>query len=161
MRSFRTIEFSRVLLLMLAAGLSGCNGASPTSPTLPQPIPIPTPAPPTPGGPGYAVADVTLSGVVFEMTPTGRAPIGNVRVFLSDDLDILTDANGLFSFTPVWVCPCTYPPWLAADHTIISVTKDGYTDPPGQPELPAYKGNGWRDVPINGDTRIDIELVKR
>ena len=150
------------LLIVLAVGLSGCNRAGPTSPTLPQQTPIPAPAPPTPpSGPGYHVADVTLSGMVFEVTPTGRVPIDNVRVFLSDDLDILTDANGLFSFTPVWVCPCTYPPWLAADHTIISVTKDGYTDPPGQPELPAYKGNGWRDVPINGDTRIDIELVKR
>jgi len=148
------------LLMVLAAALAGCDGASPTAPA-PLPPQTAAPAPPTTSGPGYRVADFTLSGLVFEMTPTGRAPIDNVRVFLSDDQDILTDANGLFSFTPVWVCPCTYPPWLAADHTIISVTKDGYTDPPGQPELPAYKGPGWRVVPIYGDMRFDVELVRR
>ena len=83
------------LLIVLAVGLSGCNGAGPTSPTLPQQTPIPAPAPPTPpSGPGYHVADVTLSGMVFEVTPTGRVPIDNVRVFLSDDQDLLTDQAG-------------------------------------------------------------------
>jgi hypothetical protein len=105
----------RWLLLLLAAGLAGCDGAVPTSPTVPSAAvsqPLPTP---TPGGPGYAVADVTLSGMVFEMTPTGRVPIEGARVFLSDDQDIATDSNGLFSFRPVWVCPCTYHSWATAN----------------------------------------------
>jgi hypothetical protein len=148
--------------MVLAAELAGCNDAGATSPTaaaLPQPTP--TPAPPTPSGPGYAVADVTLSGVVFEMTPTGRVPIEGARVYLADDQDIGTDTNGFFSFRPVWVCPCTFYRWLAADHTNTSVTKVGYTDPPGQPALPGLKGPGWRVVSVYGDTRLDIQLVRR
>ena len=105
------------LLMVLAAELAGCNDAGATSPTaaaLPQPTP--TPAPPTPSGPGYAVADVTLSGVVFEMTPTGRVPIEGARVYLADDQDIGTDTNGFFSFRPVWVCRHVLPVARSGSH---------------------------------------------
>jgi hypothetical protein len=49
----------------------------------------------------------------------------------------------------------------------IEWSKDGYDDPAGQPAsifnwLPVWvTGGGWRDVKINGDTRLDIELVRR
>ena len=152
------------LLVMLTTGLAGCDDGGPMSPTVPAvalPQPTPAPPPPTPSGRGYNIANVTLSGVVFEMTPEGRVPIDNVAVFLPDDQYVVTDANGFFSFWPVWVCPCRFPDWLAADHTIINATKDGYTDPPGQPELPSYRGLGWRVVAVHGDTRFDVELVRR
>jgi hypothetical protein len=94
------------LLVVLIIGVTGCEGARPSSPTASSPVqPLPTPQP-TPGGPADAVANVTLSGVVFEMTATGPVPIEGARVFLSDDQDIATDASGSFSFKPVWVCPC-------------------------------------------------------
>jgi hypothetical protein len=41
------------------------------------------------------------------------------------------------------------------------VRKDGYDDIPGQPVLPGLNGPGWRVVTIKGDTRFDVELVRR
>ena len=164
-----------ILSLVLAAGLVGCDGARPPSPTAPstaQPQ-----QPPGPAGSGrdtYSVADVILSGVVYEETPMGRVPIEGVRV-QSDHFhvfptpDVVTDSQGFFSFRPVWVCPCSWAPPVDAGITAIWVDKDGYKVPAGQPAsvfgyrldpdvLPDYR---LRDVTINGDTRFDIELVRR
>jgi hypothetical protein len=104
---------------------------------------------------------VTLSGVVYEVTPTGRVPIEGVGVFLSDEQDIGTDKNGLFTFRPVWVSPCKHHRWVAADNTIIWVGKDGYDDTPGRPALPGLNGPRWRVVAIYGDTRLEVQLVRR
>ena len=43
------------------------------------------------------------------------------------------------------------------------VRKEGYDDPTGLPPRtwPGSPLLGWRDVTINGDTRFDIELVRR
>jgi hypothetical protein len=98
------------------------------------------------------VTNITLSGVVSEVTTTGRAPIEGARVFVSDDQDESTDAEGLFRFTPVSVC--------VPGPIVIWVGKDGYADEPGQPVVPG-RGAGWRLVPINGDTRLEITLVRR
>ena len=164
------------LLVVLATGLAGCNGASPSSPTAPstaQPTQIPTPAPPTPSFDGYSVADVELSGVVYEMTPTGRVPIAGVRV--TDYFHVhrahsaVTDAQGFFSFGSVWVCPCSWAPWVDGGITSIWVDKDGYEAPAGQPASVFERGLDpnvrrdlrLRDVTINGDTRFDVELVRR
>jgi hypothetical protein len=45
----------------------------------------------------------------------------------------------------------------------IWVEKDGYGEPPGlpKPTPPNPSGPGWREVVISGDTRFDIELVRR
>jgi hypothetical protein len=149
--------------LVALVGMSlGCDRNSP-SPTQPTPLTQPPPVV-VPSGPASTVADVTLSGVVYEVTPTGRMPIEGVRVFLTDDQDIATDTHGFFSFRPVWVCPCSYQPWVDAGITLISVSKNGYDDPAGQPASVFggfYAGPGWRDVTINGDTRFDIQLVRR
>ena len=109
--------------------------------------------------------DVTLSGAVYELTPTGRVPIEGVQFYSSERAVGYTDANGLFRVTPVWVCPCEWAPWVDAGITAIWVEKDGYEAPAGQP-LSVFPWSGattagYRDVTINGDTRFDIELVRR
>jgi hypothetical protein len=45
----------------------------------------------------------------------------------------------------------------------ICVAKDGYQEPAGLPKpTPSNpSGPGWREVVIHGDTRYDIELVRR
>ncbi len=162
------------LLVVLAAGLASCEGASPspTAPSTAQPQ-----QPPGPAGSGrdtYSVADVILSGVVYEVTPMGRVPIEGVRV-QSDHFhvfptpDVVTDSHGFFSFRPVWVCPCSWAPWVDAGITSIYVDKDSYEVPAGQPasifgrrlDSNVRPDLRLRDVPINGDTRFDIELVRR
>ena len=62
------------LLFVLTAGLADCNGDSLPPPTAPTTV-QPPPTPPTPSFSGYHVADVELSGVVYEMTPMGRVLI--------------------------------------------------------------------------------------
>jgi hypothetical protein len=97
----------------------------------------------------------TLSGVVFEVTTTGQTPIEGVRVYCElcgaeTHSDSYTDSNGAYSFTGVWTTPGVGTP--------VYVVKDGYTDPPG---LPPSLGPGFRLVLVNGDTRFDVELVRK
>jgi hypothetical protein len=97
----------------------------------------------------------TLSGVVFEGTPTGTAPIEGVEVYCDGcgspygHTSSNTDENGLYSFS--YTYSGTNP---------LLIRKAGYGDPPGQALGPIP---GWlrRQVMVNGDTRFDIELVGR
>lgn len=154
-----------IVLVMLAQGLAGCGGSS-SSPAPLTPSPVPPPAGPSPGF-SYTLSGVTLSGFVYEVTPTGRAPIADVPVYCEPCGQIThtwayTDANGFYRFPGdlaqgggVWLSPGIV--------TQLHITKEGYQDPPGLPPLhgPVLTGSGWREVMINGDTRFDIELVRR
>lgn len=149
-----------VVVLVIAASLPGCDDRSrrPTAPSSFQQSPT---APSSAGGfPPGVFTDVTISGQVFEMTATGRMPIAGVGVYCelcgqSTHSWSFTDANGLYSFTGVWnagVVP-----------TSLGLEKLGYVDPPGLPSVTAPNpvGAGWREVMVNGDTRFDMELVRR
>jgi hypothetical protein len=77
---------------------------------------------------------------VYEVTPVGRVPIPDVAVYcelcgMETHSWAYTDANGL--------------------PTRLLVRQDGFADPPG------LSNPGWREVRIDGDTRFDIELVRR
>ena len=155
---------ARLLLLIVATGLSGCDTARLTSPT-PAAV-VPPQPPPANSNPPFVVANVTLAGVVFEVTPSGRVPIEGVGVSNGEGEYDVTDANGYFSLTPVWVCPCSAQPWIEAGVTLLWLWADDYLDPPGQPPSLFTRGirnpgPGWRDVTISGDTRVELELVRR
>jgi hypothetical protein len=150
---------------------AGCGGdsRSPTAPSTPQLGPAGSN-----GSDTYRVADVILTGMVYEVTSTGRVPIEGVRVqsdyfHVFPTRDAVTDSRGLFSFRPIWVCPCSWTPWVVAGTTAIWVDKDGYEAPAGQQDSvfrhPLYpdgvRDTRLRDVNINGDTRFDVELVRR
>ena len=160
--AFRTS--TRFLPVVMVMGLAACSGTSSSSPTGPSTIqPQPTPRP---NDHGEYVVDVILSGVVFEMTPAGRTPIAGVQFWSSEQAMGVTDANGVFRVRPVWVCPCEWAPLAEAGMTSIQFSKEGYEDPAGLPALfspYAVPGvsDGWRDVKINGDTRFDVELVRK
>lgn len=147
-----------LIMALVAAGL-GCDGGSPTSPTtsIPQ-ARQPSPAP-RPAGAVAAFAEVTLSGVVYEVTPGGRVPIEQVAVYcepcgIETHTWAYTDANGFYSFFGVWLEPLP---------TRVNIGKDGFGDPPGLavPTPPNPSGAGWREVRVEGDTRFDVELVRR
>ena len=154
-------EFTGLLFFGLAAGLVGCEGRGlPTPPTTfegPQTVPQPE-------IPAFQVADVTVSGVVYEETPTGRTAIAGVLIANGEGWSGLTDANGFFSFKPVWVCPCAAQPAVPAGTTSLWVGKDGYGDPDGLMASSfggVYAAPGYRDVAVDGDTHVEFELVRR
>ena len=153
---------ARRLLLVFATTLGGCDSAnSPSAPsTIQQPAATVAPRPPAAWPPGPFTADVTLSGVVFEVTPTGPLPIEGAVVYCElcgeeTHSWTRTDANGFYRFTGVWA--------LGGIPTSVWIGKDGFLDPVGlqRPTPPNPLGPGWREVPIDGDTRFDVELVRR
>ena len=150
-------KLSGFLVLIFVAALAACEGANPSAPTLPSTSPQQPTARFTPSIP--VMLDVKLSGVVFELTPSGRAPIEGATLHCGacgaeTHAWAYTDSKGFYEFIGVW--PDGFPV------TVIWVDKDGFGDPPGLPTpgLPRPYGPGSRAVTIDGDTRFDIELVR-
>jgi hypothetical protein len=145
-----------LVILAVAQAFVGCDGYTPSAPA--QLPPGSQPSQPTDS---YTLANVTLSGVVFEETSEGRTPIEGVEVYCEPcgaetHTWASTDADGFYSFTGVWTNPGQFP-------TRILIRKDGYGDPEGlpKPTPPNPSGAGWREVVVNGDTRFDVQLVRR
>jgi hypothetical protein len=148
-----------VLLLACAPGVAACGSPGPASPsaisTSPSPVAAePVPAPPAPWryGPGYILLEVSLSGLVFEVTADGPVPVAGAEVYCDPcgergHTSTTTDADGAYQFRGniaqgggVWVD--------ATRAVRLWVNKEGYIQ--RQPRLT-----------IDGDTRYDIELMRR
>jgi hypothetical protein len=150
----------KCLLVAASVVLSmwSCDGGTQSpSPGAPS-VPVPQPGPAPPPANSYQLSDATLSGVVSEMGSDGQAPIEGVRVYCEacepGHADAITDASGVYGFHGVWVSP------LAP--TTLWVNRSGYQDPAGLPApTTSPSGPGWREVTVNGDTRFDIQLVRR
>jgi hypothetical protein len=164
----KNVKASGFLLLALAA-LAGCDGDSARgAPTYSTPTSPSSPPSATAGLP-FVIEDVTVSGVVYEKTPTGDVPIEGASISNGEGpgrmTPQLTDANGFFSFRGVWVCPCTGDPGngpVPAGMTFLIVRKNGYQDPPElQESVFRPHDTGYRDVMIAGNTHVRLQLVKR
>jgi len=149
-------------LLVLALVVSGCNGAGPstTTPLVPSSVAVAAPAV-RPGATdwldGYTLMNASLSGVVYESTPTGRVAIPGAVLYCERCGEIThtwatADANGFYRFPGNPAAGGGI--WLA----------------PGKPTLILARGVGFEqqswvewahDVVIAGDTRLDVELVRR
>jgi hypothetical protein len=162
---YRTLFPGGVLVLNL--GLAGCGGpgASPTplsSSPLPQQATVPTAARFPPG----TLTGVSLSGVVYELTPAGRKPISGALVYCElcgqeTHTWATADDNGAYLFSGdlatgggVWLIP-----GVATPIAVGGWFNNDFEDPPGLPAL--FPGPGWRAVQMDGDTRFDVELVRR
>ena len=163
-RTYRTLVLGGVLVLGL--GLGGCGGSdSPATPLTPSPPPPQAPAP-SPSFPPGTLRGVSLSGVVYELTPTGRRPIPKAYVYCElcseqTHMFVLADEGGFYQFSGdvangggMWLTP-----GVPTDIFVGVFYNPDYEDPPGI--TPARRGPGWREVLIDGDTRFDIELVRR
>ena len=99
------------------------------------------------------IVTYTLSGVVFEVTESGRLPIEGVSVYCDSCGDpfghtyAYTDPDGFYRFA-----------WSANGATPLIVGKEGYALA-GTPTVGPVEG--WIVATVNGDTRFDIELVRR
>jgi len=121
---------------------------------------------------GPRIAIYTVSGVVSEETPTGLMPVEGVTVgatscqdlapdppFFGDGCSIhvsqtaTTDKRGSYSISGL------YP----GKNNDIVVTKEGFEDPLGGSEVPeaSHSQVGGRRLTITGDTRYDIQLIRR
>ena len=159
---------SGFLVLGLASSLSACDSRGVPAPATSGPT-SPSAPPASITGSAFVIEDVTVSGVVYEKTPTGDVPLAGVSISNGEGpsrmTPQLTDANGFFSFRPVWVCPCAGDPGngpVPAGMTFLIVRKNGYQDPPGLPEsVFRPHDSGYRDVMIKGNTHVRLQLVKR
>lgn len=156
-----------IVAITLVFSVCACHGGTPfpTSPTTTTP-----PNGPLPPAPGVSTATptlrgVSLSGVVYELTPTGRTPIAGALVYCepcgeATHTFATADENGFYHFSGdlargggVWVAAGVPTPIAVGPYNT------AFKDPPG---LPAVRhGPGWREVLIDGDTSFDIELVRR
>ena len=155
----------KIGLVMATFWLAGCGGSTevPSAPS----SPVESPAPPVALPAGDSVlADATLSGTVYEVaidSSSRHVGIEGVSVYCeqcgeSTHNFSYTDSKGEYVF-PRGVWTEGRPSFPVR----IWVTKDGYQDPPGlpKPTPPNPSSSGWREVVIHGDTRFDIELVRR
>ena len=156
-----------VAALVASAGCSGYD--APTSPT-PQSTALPAAPSPAPRAPLsndlFVRMAWSLSGLVFEITPSGPMPVPGVSVYCDacgefGHTAATTDASGVYRFSGdiargggVGIAP--------GYTTYLIVEKEGYKDPPGLP-APTWGGSGagWRELTMTGDTRFDIQLVRR
>ena len=133
-----------IVALCLTMLMSACDDAS-RSPTSPTPTPAATVPTPTPAVTGM------LSGLVFEVTPAGKAPVEGVKILCdtcgAGHIELVTDVNGAYSFGQV-----------ANGRTPLWFSKPGYNL--AQPDYTG-EGGGGMNATVNGDTRFDIELVRQ
>lgn len=168
-----------LVLVALAQGTSGCGPESALGPpSLVAPSPVLQQAPVAPCispeasfyGCAYTREGVSLTGLVYELSGAGPLGVAGAHVYceacgLLTHTWATTDAHGFYRFSGdlatgggVWLSPGFL--------TAIGIEHTGYQDPPGLPPLRgplfhAPSGAGWREVLIDGDTRFDIELVRR
>ena len=151
--------------------VAGCSGASlPVSPTAPNvastagtpsaPLPAPGSPPPWAYGPQYVLAPSSLAGVVFEVTSAGAVPIPEASVYCDACGQLghtwkATAPDGSYSFSGDIALGGGV--WVRSDQAVYLVEKAGYKDPVGA----GGRTPGWRDLTIRGDTRFDVQLMKR
>jgi hypothetical protein len=159
------MNWTRIGIVMVTLGLAGCTG-SPAGPSAVLPRVAPPPAV-AQAGDDSVLADATLSGTVYEVAidsaRADRVGIEGVSVYCeqcgeSTHNFSYTDSKGEYVFPRgVWTEGRPLFP------VRIRVAKDRYQDPVGlpKPTPPNPSGPGWREVVIHGDTRFDMELVRR
>jgi hypothetical protein len=157
-------RFAGALCLVLAAAHAGCDGDKPGSPTAPTSgTPQAAPGPGPRVGPPVLSA-VSLFGAVTEATPLGDAALAGVTVYcetcgVDGHTRTTTDADGAYRFSGDLAAGGGI--WLTGDRTVIWFAKEGYQDSPEHSPIPALNGKAWRSVAIDGDTRLDVRLVKQ
>jgi len=134
---------------IMAVTIAACSDGTATLQTVVGPTPIPAEAP----GPRPIFA---LSGIVSEMTANGVAPVEGVTIAVAScvvplrecafDKRVTTDAQGSYIVDGMYPGPAGV--WL--DGT-------GFRLPDGV----MVDGEGVLTVMIVGDTRFDIQLVRR
>ena len=119
---------------------------------------------------GPRVAIYTLSGVVSEVTATGLTPIEGALVEEYTCEEVSTRPPFFNSTCPIVIYQATrtnkqgrysFSGLYSGKENTIGVSKEGFEDPFGISDGPEGPGANNQAVTIDGDTRFDIELVRR
>ena len=146
-------------VVVLAFGWAGCAGSdAAVTPLAPSPPPIVSPAPIPPAPVGANV----LSGAIVEVTSTGRIPIEGLTVYLltcgtwncpsafTAAYSVQTDRDGRYRIGGVYPGDLNFL-WVRNDvYALVNPMAAG-TCPDGCDRV----------VVVTGDTRLDIDLVRR
>jgi hypothetical protein len=96
------------------------------------------------------IVSYTLSGLVYELTEAGQVPIEGVEVYCDScgspdgHTFVDTDADGFYSLS--WTTNGVHPLLVRKAGYALAVTRDP---------------SGRISATVNGDTRFDIQLVRR
>ena len=135
-------------LVILLGGCDSDSARTPLSPPVIVPPTVPTPV----------ILAGTISGVVFEMTESGRMPVENVEVYC----DSCGPQGHTFSHTG---SDGQYDlPTAPAGKNLLLVAKQGYALARPDWTNPNPTPLGWLgglNASVDGNTRFDIELVRR
>jgi hypothetical protein len=121
-------------LMCLALSMAACSGGSAPGPTSPTQARAPEPT-------------YTLSGVIVAETATGLVPIEGVGVQVNMTKAAFTDASGFYSI-PGLILTGLAPNVSIGPFNAVTAWKPTYL-------------NDTRTVTISGDTRHDIQLIRR
>ena len=148
-----TKKVQLAVALSIVQVLAGCGAGSSSMPSAPSPVAPSRPV--APPAPGRFFPNIALSGTVSELVQDRLVPIEKAEVYCEPcgqetHSSAYTDSKGFYTFTGVWGYTFS-----------ILVRKDGYQDPPGPVNNGFPSGSGWRTVTINGDTRFDVQLVRK
>ena len=140
-----------VLAIVLIGLVAGCAGPSssvtPAAPSTNTQGPSPPAQPALQRGfiyqTGYTLIDVTLSGIVYELTADGPIPVAGVEVYCdacgaTGHTSSNTDTEGMYRFRKVW----------ASDAHVTPLLVQGVR----------YRVVAPANVQVRGNTSFDIEV---
>jgi hypothetical protein len=143
-----------LIALVLATGLGNCTGSGGSAtPMAPSPVPQAV-------QPAATLSGVSLSGLVYELTPKGPMPVAGIAVYCErcgkdTHTFAYTDADGDYLFSGdldrgggVWLSP--------GNRIQVQVVAKGYSVVTSG----AAGSQGVLYVLIDGSTRLDIQLLK-
>ena len=146
------------IALVIVQFLPGCGGMSSPMPSSPSPVapsPVASSTPVITQTSAVFAPNITLSGFVSEIVQGVAVPVDGASVYCEPCGEgthtyASTDSKGFYIFTGIW-----------GNDFSIWIGKDGYQDPAGTVNSGFPRGAGWRDVKISGNTRFDVQLVRK
>jgi hypothetical protein len=148
------------ILVLIAQALTGCGAEDGRSSLPSAPSPVETLPPPVVPTPQRAVANGVLSGVINEVTASGRIPLEGATVYLltcgtwncpdAVDYTVKTDKDGRYRIAGVFNGELNFF-WVRDElYALVNPMAPG-----------TCPDDCDRVITVNGDTKLNVDLVRR